>query len=211
MKNGRPPKPTVLHRLHGTYHATRHRERADPVAPGELGKPPSWLSRDQARRFHQLSKQAPRRLLRQADSGMLASYVIVEGLVAEANKARQEQRGEADAHLRTLRSFLPMLRQFASELGLSPSGRASVRGAVEPEVDDADAWRWRAFDQISNRRNVRELMATRIIGSVEESEEVSDADEGPEVQATVEGEVEDGAAEAVVEVPSGVPPEAISE
>jgi hypothetical protein len=86
MRNGRPPKPTLLHHLHGTFNVTKHRDRInDPVAPGELKRPPAHLSKPQARRFREVLAHAPRQILRQADIGMVASYVIAESVVAEAN------------------------------------------------------------------------------------------------------------------------------
>jgi hypothetical protein len=85
MKPGPRPKPTLLHRLQATYNITRHGSRADPVAPGDLRQPPSWLDAVQKRRFRELLHQAPPHLLRRAGAGILASYVIVESVVAEAN------------------------------------------------------------------------------------------------------------------------------
>jgi hypothetical protein len=211
MKPGSRPRPTVLHRLRGTFNATRHRDRADPVAPGELHRPPVWLSKVQARRFRQLLEQAPRRLLRQADGGMLASYVVVEGLVAEANRLHQAGQGQPVEHLRVLRSFLPMLRHFAGELGFSPAGRAGLRDAAEAGLDDADTARWRKFDELfepCNARNIQALMATRIIGPAdEELEEVTDADATATVQADPRP-VEDGGAPGVVEDTCGISPTA---
>jgi phage terminase small subunit len=214
MKNGRPPKPLQLHRLHGTYHATKHRDRADLPAPGDLEEPPVWLSPKQRRRFRELVEQAPRRLLRQADRAMLASFVVIEGHVAEANRLQQKGLGKEDAHLSRLCRFLPLLRQFASELGLSPSGRASVRlPAGESEDGHYGVWlrRWSEIQEAA-RPTPAQLEARRQRMEAYEAgqrvdEEVSDADEASEVQTSPP---EEQASEpgGVEPVPPGVPPEA---
>jgi phage terminase small subunit len=175
MKNGRPRKPMALHRLHGTYDASRHRDRVEPVAPGELREPLSWLSAKQKRRFRELLDQAPRHLLREVDASMLAVFVIVEDRIAVANRLQQATPDKPEVGLNVLRTLLPTLRQFASELGFSPAGRAGLRDAAEAELDDDDAARWRQFDRLGHQ-----LLNARIIGPAgEPEEETSDADAAP--------------------------------
>jgi hypothetical protein len=56
-----PPRPVALHRLAGTYYATRHGSRAaEPPAPGELRdeKPPRRLSARQRAIWRDILKRA---------------------------------------------------------------------------------------------------------------------------------------------------------
>ncbi len=71
----RRPKPTVLHRLHGTYNVTDHRNRAyEPLPVGSLErKPPNGLTR---------CSLAP------PNDGMVIIRVHHQGLAAGSNKAR---------------------------------------------------------------------------------------------------------------------------
>jgi phage terminase small subunit len=202
---GRKSHPTVLHRLRGTFQPVRHGNRLDPKTPGELRKPPAWLSPAQARRFKELLRQAPRRVLRQIDSGVLASYVVCEDTIAKANIAQQEhgrlldrsEKGQpmVGAHLKVLRTYIPILRQLAGELGFTPVARSGIR-AAEVENGDPDG-RWAFFDELQRKTSntyaeVRAIMAHRVMGN----EEVVDADEAAEVPAAApQASESDGAPE----------------
>ena len=88
MRRGRKPQPTRLLRLHGAYRQDRHGDRLEPLAPGQLLDPPSYLSEAQAARFREIIETAPQNLLRRWDAPTLAGFVIAESVVIEANKAR---------------------------------------------------------------------------------------------------------------------------
>src|SRR5215472_9813820 len=74
MRRGPKPKPTVLHRLHGTFNATRHRERAfEPVAAGALEdrEPPADFSEGERTSWQYALEHAPRGVLRHIDRDIL--------------------------------------------------------------------------------------------------------------------------------------------
>lgn len=57
MPGGRPPKPTALHILDGTYRRDRHGKRIDAPKPGEPQVAPDELSpEEQAQRQAELTK-----------------------------------------------------------------------------------------------------------------------------------------------------------
>jgi P27 family predicted phage terminase small subunit len=162
MRRGPKRQPVALHRVHGTFRTDRHGGK-DPRPKGELLEPPDWLSSAQKKRFRQILRDAPPKLLRRWDAGLLASYVVTEAIIAETNIARCSEAGR---HLLELNSkgtmnmnpllkiqsrFIPIMRALGSELGFSPSSRAGLRLPEEQE-HDPESWRW---DQIleSNRRD----------------------------------------------------------
>ena len=166
MKRGPKLKPTTLKRLHGTFNVTRDGKRGpEPLAPGVLLDPPEYLTEAQALRYREILADAPANLLRRWDAPTLAGYVIAESAVIEANKLRQAEgtlfaissHGDVtlDASLKIQARFLPLMRQFGSELGFSPASRTGLKIEESPS-DDPDAERWREFDRITRRIEGRE-------------------------------------------------------
>jgi P27 family predicted phage terminase small subunit len=136
--------------LRNTYRSDRHAGR-DPVAPGELMSAPDYLSEPQRRRFAEILKQAPAKVLRTVDQAMLASFVIAEHRLAEINRALQQEtqlltvsmHGQlviAALHKFQMRA-MTSLERAASHLGFSPASRAALKVAEElPRTAEDDYW-----------------------------------------------------------------------
>jgi phage terminase small subunit len=92
MPKGRKPRPTTLHRLHGTFNAKRHRDRlAEPVMPGELGlEPPADLSDVEKEGWRYCVDNAPRGVLRAIDRSVLRIWVETEERYRRARVAQAE-------------------------------------------------------------------------------------------------------------------------
>jgi phage terminase small subunit len=157
MRRGRKPQPTRLLRLHGAYRQDRHGDRLEPLAPGPLLDPPSYLSEAQAARFREIIETAPQNLLRRWDAPTLAGFVISESVVIEANKARAEgqlldrtERGALTvaALLKVQRSYLPLMKQFGELLGFSPVSRSTLKIADSADREDEDPREWARWEWI---------------------------------------------------------------
>lgn len=154
---GRRPKPTALHRLHGTFHATKHADRkSEPVAEGDLVDPPPGLNPDQMEGWKYALANAPKAVLRRIDRGMLAVWVIAEDRLYSANK--MQAMLDANTRLKLLINGplgVPEVSPYemiidkaskrlmtaASILGFSPTARPRlIRGDTAATEDEADAW-----------------------------------------------------------------------
>jgi hypothetical protein len=77
---GRPPKPIVIHRLEGTYDASRHARRArEPQADGALADcpAPAWMSENEQRLWTELLADAPKGLRRRTDRQLFTNYAVL--------------------------------------------------------------------------------------------------------------------------------------
>jgi P27 family predicted phage terminase small subunit len=208
--------------MRGTYRPHRHAGH-DPKPKGELLEPPGWLSPDQKKRFSQILRDAPPKLLRRWDAGLLASYVVTESIIAETTLACATPQG---CHLLELNSkgtmnmnpllkiqsrFIPILRTLGSELGFSPASRAGLRLPEEDGSGDFDTRRWDGMLEAAKRNQVEMKEAyARQRARLELVEETSDADEAPEVPPVACEEQSREPAE-LEEVPERVPPETVSD
>jgi P27 family predicted phage terminase small subunit len=153
---GRRPKPTALHRLHGTFHSGKHgRDRAaEPVAEGELYIAPPGLTPSQRLGWRYAIEHAPRGVLKRIDRGMLLIWVEAEDRHRTA-MAMQAQI-DRDATLKLLirgplglqpspyndildKTAKTMFRA-AQELGFSPAARPRLRVETPPEEDADNPW-----------------------------------------------------------------------
>ena len=154
---GRRPKPTTLHRLHGTFNPTRHgRDRArEPVAEGDLYKAPKGLTPSQRANWRYAIAHAPKGVLKMIDRAMLTIWIEAEDRHATA-MAMQAQL-DRDTTLKLLvrgpmglapspyndildKTAKTMFRA-AQELGFSPAARPRIHADLpEPEIDESDPW-----------------------------------------------------------------------
>lgn len=154
---GRRPKPTTLHRLEGTFNATRHRRgRAhEPVATGDLNEPPIDLTDAQSEIWRECVENAPAGVMKRIDKKVLAVFV-------EASDRHNEARVcqallDNDAQLRLLvkdrngnlvaspyndimdKTANTILRA-ADRLGFCPTARPRIKVDEPPADDAADPW-----------------------------------------------------------------------
>lgn len=140
---GRRPKPTALHKLHGTYNATNHgRDRAgEPIAEGDLIEPPPDLTDSQQAGWQYAVAHMPKGVVKLIDRGILKVWVEAED---RHNTARMMQALlDQDTKLKLLiktknglwaspycdildKSAKTMFRA-AQELGFSPAARPRLR------------------------------------------------------------------------------------
>jgi phage terminase small subunit len=151
---GRRPKPTELHRLHGTLNVTKHvRDRGrEPKAEGDLlAEPPPGLTPGQAEAWLYAVTHAPKGVMRAIDKAVLFVWVVSEDLHRQAAEAQ----ATTSLLLKTPHSELPIQSPYipiinrqalimlkaASELGFTPVSRPRVfaagamPGAALPDDD----------------------------------------------------------------------------
>ena len=80
MQRGPKPKPVSIHRLQGTYDASRHGRRAqEPHAPGSLRdiRPPRWMTDRQKEIWSEALKDAPVAVLARIDRYHFQRWVVL--------------------------------------------------------------------------------------------------------------------------------------
>jgi len=145
MRTGRKPKPIAVHRMQGTFSATRHRHRkAEPKGGGELAqvRPPEWMTASQKRVWRQLIKDSPKGVLRNADRTMFRNFVVAAERFERAARMQNQMdatqtaqllvKGTAGAamispYIRIMnRETIIMTNSAPSSALRQPPGRASV-------------------------------------------------------------------------------------
>ena len=146
MTTGRGPKPTALHRLHGTYNATKHgRDRAgEPVAAGELRAPPAGVTAGQRVAWRYAVAHAPKGVLKAIDREILRCWVET---LDRRNQAQQILKAEDSAILwsaslchRIVDRTTALLIRPAGELGFSPAAGPRLGPAPPPPVNPDNPW-----------------------------------------------------------------------
>jgi P27 family predicted phage terminase small subunit len=134
MRNGRPPTPLSLRRLHGNPSGKRL-ETAEGLPPrGPLGDPPDWFDEDQRAAWQDLQAAAPYGLLTSADMPLVTAYIVAVALHRRAAIAMRNSGGPVittkDGNL-VQNPWLPIQNRqalialkCASEMGLTPVSRA---------------------------------------------------------------------------------------
>lgn len=148
----------ALHKLEGTYDASRHRRRrVEPNAEGELAevKPPLWMSASQKRVWREIIKDAPKGILRRADRRTFINYVVAAECFETATRAQNKLDEAGAAPLLGRGSAGPMISpyvkiqdrtmlimtQLGAELGFTPTSRARLGQPEAPREPAAySAW-----------------------------------------------------------------------
>lgn len=155
MTRGRKPIPTELHRLKGTLNVTKHlRDRAgEPVAEGDVGGPPDWMSEAQQAIWREAVDNAPHGVLKACDAGLLAVWVVA----ADQHRTATIQQAKLDAgnslpllskdragtaaaslYLAIQNRAATIMIKAGSELGFSPSTRPRMVGS--PAKPERSVW-----------------------------------------------------------------------
>jgi phage terminase small subunit len=143
---GRPPIPTELHRVRGTYREHRHgRGRAgEPVAEGDLSNPPRELTSEQKKAWRYAIAHAPAGLLHLIDRDLLLLWVVTRAHHAKAQRLLEEaETGEAWVASRChgiLNETTKLLLQLVGQLGFSPAARPRLRVEEKTEIDVDNPW-----------------------------------------------------------------------
>jgi len=153
---GRPPKPTALHRLQGTYHTGKHRDRArEPVAEGELDEAPPWFTPAQREVWRYALDNAPKGVLKKIDLSVLMAWVDAfdRHRIAMEMQAKLDQDASLKLLIRTPQGLISspyneildatgkkMMRAVA-ELGFSPAARPRIHAdQAQPKDDPNNPW-----------------------------------------------------------------------
>jgi len=160
MRAGKP-KPTVLHKLHGTLNVTRHRDRAfEPPAMGTLedSEAPAELSAGEADAWRYAIEHAPRGVLRQIDRDLLLLWCQARERYRRAREAQEAMnlatpelpdlirgaKGQLlpSPYLHQMHKTALLLMKLASEMGFTPAARPRLAiGASAPaEAKEGDRW-----------------------------------------------------------------------
>ena len=160
MRRGAKTKPTELKKVAGTWRRDRAPAGPEPLAPGLIQAPPAHFTTRQREIWAETLANAPRQLWRNADSGMLAGYVVGLSLLETANAMQAEiDKGNLrpllivghnnvimpSPYLRVIRLAAEMIARFGAELGMSPSARSTLsvdESLAEPDQD------WTSFDAL---------------------------------------------------------------
>ena len=111
----RPRKPTVVHRLEGTWRPDRHAGRQEPPAGLDPSKPPKWLSKEVRAVWREVLASAPPGLYGSADA-------MLVGLYETAIPATQPAR-DPDIPARELRIHESHIALLGRSFALSPLSR----------------------------------------------------------------------------------------
>jgi phage terminase small subunit len=152
------PKPTALHRLHGTGNATRMKARRnEPVPPeGDLRTPPDHLSESQKADWVFAIDNAPAGVIFACDRGLLEVYIVARDHHRLANRFQGQLDSENEAkllvqtpimrnskgaptsggnlvpspYLRILAKAGTLMVRAAAELGFTPAARPRLGADV---------------------------------------------------------------------------------
>lgn len=146
VRTGRPPKPTVLHKLHGTARKDRVRE-AEPVPLGDLTEAPAWLTDSQREGWDYAIRHCPKGVLKLLDRSALVLWVEAEdrhrgAMIAQAMLNRRAPDAPwlvkgpdgliVSPYVEIIDRAAKIMIRMMTELGFSPVARPRLRIAPEP-------------------------------------------------------------------------------
>lgn len=151
-RGGRPPKPTVLHKIEGTFQPSRHAERSiESKTEGDLAlkSVPEWLSESQRALWADILLDAPKEVLRRIDWVLFCNYIELVDRHAHLVQAQRRlnegepwpflikgQHGLAlSPYLRAINHCVLLMTRLQGEMGFTPASRA---GLVVPWPDEDD-------------------------------------------------------------------------
>ena len=147
-RTGRPPKPTRLHQLHGTFRPKRHSKRVDgklAAGTGDLDEPPPDLTELQEDVWRYCVANMPRGVMKRIDRDLLRVWVEASDRhnTARLMQAMLDRDSKLKLLIKTPDGFAAspyndildktgkaMIR-VAQEFGFSPISRARIN--VEPD------------------------------------------------------------------------------
>jgi P27 family predicted phage terminase small subunit len=137
---GRPPKPTAQKRLEGN--PGKRALKDGPAMDATRPTCPRWLSADARKEWHRVCKQlGDAGILKNVDRAILAAYCTAWARWQEAEEHVQKEGQVVTSSngnpymnpwLSAAQAALRDMKQLASELGMTPSGR----GRIKPDMPD---------------------------------------------------------------------------
>lgn len=172
MGVGRKPKPTALHKLHGTFRDDLHgagRER-EAIAEGDLVEPPVDLTESQADIWRYAIEHAPKGIAKMIDRDLLRIWVeasdrhntarLMQAMIDRDSKLKLVVKGPMGLLPSPYNSILDktamtMIR-VAQDLGFSPAARPRLKTTLAPsrapEAADPNLDPWSALQVIQGGR-----------------------------------------------------------
>lgn len=150
---GRKPKPTVLHKRHGTLNVTDHRVRleGEPVPTTSLADDaPEWMTASQKVGWCHAIENAPPGVLKACDLGALVAYVEAEDRHRNAIVALAKEDDGSDhpmvvetksgnfvqsPYVGIINRAALLMLKAASELGFTPASRPRLAVATGMVMD----------------------------------------------------------------------------
>lgn len=155
---GRPPKPTALHKLHGTFRQDRQGKRraGEPKPVGDLRDAPDWFTESQREGWDYAIQHSPAGLLKMIDRGMLVLWVEAEDRhrIATETQAKLNERSRdlpflikspigmvPSPYVEIIDRAAKIMFRAADAMGFSPVARPRIRvGAAPKDEDKNDPW-----------------------------------------------------------------------
>ena len=170
---GRRPKPLALHALEGTFRKSRHGESLIAINP-TMPPMPDHLDAQAQTEWHRITAEMyAAGTLAKIDAQTIAAYccTVSRWMTAELELQKtglvirtQSNEIRANPYVKIAQDSLAMLRQFAIELGISPSARTRLKaepvGSLPDEFDlhtanvTHDATTGKYFDMDDNGREM---------------------------------------------------------
>ena len=168
MRTGPKAKPTQLHRLHGTYNVTRHRQRdGEAEAPGDLRavEAPADLSEAERAIWDHAIAHAPAGVLKDIDRHVLRLWCQAEAryMLARQMQAKLDERAGLQLLIKTkagdmvaspyegiMNRAARLSLRMAELLGFCPVGRAGLTGKSK-DGDDPDDAAWLEIDKLRRK------------------------------------------------------------
>jgi len=126
VMKGRPPKPTKLHLINGTYRPDRMNRKNEPRPVQGKGKAPSWLKGEALKEWRRVAPELQRTgVLTAIDETLLAAYCSLVGIFIDGVKSGEPMKS----------SLIAQLRGLAASFGLDPSSRGRLSVPPPEPVD----------------------------------------------------------------------------
>lgn len=150
-RRGRPPKPSALKRLQGTYRPDRDAKNPIKVSV-DAPEAPDWLDDDGRAEWDFIVPELDKAgILATIDRTVLANYCSAAGLAKNATIAYQTDGlmlgvgrfRKKHPMIKVAQEARQQARQLGAELGLSPSARTRVSvpdNKVKRDKDDSEAF-----------------------------------------------------------------------
>ena len=120
---GRPPKPTALHILNGSFDDRRHTDRADVLYPDDAPVQIRGLGKDGIQAWHLITDSTPAEILKRIDSMQL--FGLCRWWTIWREYDRKHAAGDERA-LTPARNAWEPFSKLAQQFGMSPTARCRI-------------------------------------------------------------------------------------
>jgi P27 family predicted phage terminase small subunit len=141
---GRPRKPVAINKKHFTKEEREQREAEELQVPFTDVKPPSYLNKDQKKKFKDIANKLVKLgIMTELDVDCLARYVQNQDLYLKYTEKIMEELEDGEASITILKEFqnfqskaFQQAQSSARDLGLTITSRCKIVLPPTPEDDD---------------------------------------------------------------------------